>query len=80
MIFNSLKKAIRKAGTDKEVFIIGGGEIYKESLKYVDKIYLTEVDGDFEGDTYFPSLNKNWKEVNREEKEGYRFIDLVYSN
>ncbi len=80
MVFNSLKKAIRKAGIDKEVFIIGGGEIYKESLKYVDKIYLTEVDGDFEGDTYFPSLNKNWEEVNREEKEGYRFIDLVYNN
>ena len=80
MVFNNLKKAIRKAGSNKEIFIIGGGEIYKESLKYADKVYKTAVDGDFEGDTYFPKLNKNWKEVNREEKEGYRFIDLVYSN
>ena len=79
MVFNDLKKAIRKAGSDKEIFIIGGGEIYKESLKYADKVYMTEVDGEFEGDTYFPKLNRYWKEVNREEKEGYRFIDYMYN-
>jgi len=79
MVFNDLKKAIRKAGSDKEIFIIGGGEIYKESLKYADKVYMTEVDGEFEGDTYFPKLNRYWKEVNREEKEGYRFIDYIYN-
>lgn len=79
MVFNDLKKAIRKAGSDKEIFIIGGGEIYKESLKYADKIYMTEVDGEFEGDTYFPKLNRHWEEVNREEKEGYRFIDYMYN-
>lgn len=79
MVFNDLKKAIRKAGSDKEIFIIGGGEIYKESLKYADKIYMTEVDGEFEGDTYFPKLNRYWEEVNREEKEGYRFIDYMYN-
>ena len=79
MVFNDLKKAIRKAGSDKEIFIIGGGEIYKESLKYADKVYMTEVNGEFEGDTYFPKLNRYWKEVNREEKEGYRFIDYMYN-
>ena len=78
MVVDDLKKAIRKAGSDKEIFIIGGGEIYKEGFKYVDKIYLTEVDGEFEGDTYFPNIGRSWKEVKREEKEGYRFIDLVY--
>jgi dihydrofolate reductase len=78
LVFDNLKKAIRKSGTNKEIFIIGGGEIYKEGFKYADKIYLTEVDGEFEGDTYFPNIGRSWKEVNREEKEGYRFIDLVY--
>lgn len=78
MVFDNLKKALRKAGSDKEVFIIGGGEIYKEALKYADNVYVTEVDGEFEGDTYFPTLNRTWKEVKREEKEGYRFIDYVY--
>ena len=66
MVLNDLKKALRKAGSDKEVFIIGGGEIYKEGLKYADKVYVTEVDGEFEGDTYFPTLNRTWKEVKRE--------------
>ena len=78
MVFDSLKKALRKAGSDKKVFVIGGGEIYKEALKYADNVYVTEVDGEFEGDTYFPTLNRTWKEVKREEKEGYRFIDYVY--
>lgn len=78
MVFDNLKKALRKAGSEKRIFIIGGGEIYKESLKYADKIYVTEVDGEFEGDSYFPVLNRTWKEVRREEKEGYRFIDYVF--
>lgn len=78
MVFDSLKKALRKAGSDKEVFVIGGGEIYKEALKYADNVYVTEVDGEFKGDTYFPTLNETWREVKREEKEGYRFIDYVY--
>ena len=78
IVTDDLKKALRKAGSDKEVFIIGGEQVYKEGLRYADKIYVTEVDGEFKGDTYFPILNKTWKEVKREEKEGYRFIDYVY--
>ena len=69
---HQLKKALRKAGSDKEVFIIGGEQVYKEGLRYADKIYVTEVDGEFKGDAYFPILNKTWKEVKREEKEGKR--------
>ena len=44
-----------------------------------EDVILTEVDGDFTGDTYFPELTEQWKEINREEKEGYRFIDLIYN-
>ena len=78
IVTDDLKKALRKAGSDKEVFIIGGEQVYKEGLRYADKIYVTEVDGEFKGDAYFPILNKAWKEVKREEKKGYRFIDYVY--
>ena len=78
IVTDDLKKALRKAGSDKEVFIIGGEQVYKEGLRYADKIYVTEVDGEFKGDAYFPILNRTWKEVKREEKEGYRFIDYVY--
>jgi len=59
----------------RDLFIIGGSEIYNQFLPHTDKIYLTLIDKDFEGDTYFPNLGDNWKEVEREtfEKEDYRF-------
>ncbi|HET8574691.1 MAG TPA: dihydrofolate reductase [Candidatus Paceibacterota bacterium] len=49
------------------VFVIGGGEIYREALPLVDRLYLTEVDGDFPGDAFFPLLDETWEEVFREE-------------
>ena len=80
MVFDDIKKALRKAGNDKEIFIIGGGEIYKEGLKYANKVYITEVDGEFEGDTYFPKLNKFWKLIDEDKKEGYSFLTYIYDN
>jgi dihydrofolate reductase len=76
---NSIKDAIRKAGTDKEIFIIGGGEIYKKSLKFADKVYLTKIHQTIEGDTHFPTLSDKWKEINREDKNGYSFITYDFS-
>ena len=57
--------AIAKKNGDKEPFIIGGGQIYKLALEknLVDKIYLTRIHHSFEGDTFFPELNENWKEI-----------------
>lgn len=78
IVVDSIEKAIKKSDNDKEIFIIGGGEIYKIALKYSDKIYVTEIDGNFLGDTHFPNLDDNWIESNREEKDGYRFIDYIY--
>ena len=80
MVFDNIKKALKKAGNDKEIFIIGGGEIYKEGLKYANKVYITEVDGDFDGDTYFPKLNKFWKLIDEDKKEGFSFLTYVYNN
>ena len=66
---NSVKEGIEiaKRNNDKEPFIIGGGEIYELSLKedLVDKIYLTKLHKEFSGDTFFPILDKKWKEINR---------------
>lgn len=51
--------------TQKDVFIIGGGQIYKELLPFCDKLYITKIHKDFENiDTFFPKLNNNeWKEI-----------------
>lgn len=43
--------------SDDEVFIIGGGETYKQLLPYSNKLYLTKINKDFNGDTYFPQIN-----------------------
>ncbi len=61
---NSLYKALEivQENDYKEVFIIGGGEIYKAALSIADKIFLTRVETEIEGDTYFPELPiDNWE-------------------
>ena len=61
-VFRALKHAERQG--EKEVFIIGGAQIYKACLSLVDRLYLTEVQAEVKGDTYFPSLSlKNWNLV-----------------
>jgi dihydrofolate reductase len=64
-IVSSLEEALLITGGD--CFIIGGGEIYKQSLHLTDQIYMTIVDDEFEGDTTFPELPNSWY-VSKEEK------------
>ena len=62
---NSVKDALFVAenGDYKEVFIIGGGQIFNEVLDKADKVYLTRVHTELEGDVFFPQLGKEWKLV-----------------
>ena len=50
----SLKEALALGATEDEVFVIGGGEIFAKALPLADRIYLTVVDAQVEGDTFFP--------------------------
>lgn len=66
-IVHSLNEALDFAKNESEVFIIGGGEIYKQAMPIADRIYLTKVHQPFEGDTFFPEINmKEWSELNRQ--------------
>jgi len=58
-LVNGIEESIEKAkATDcKEVFVIGGGEIFKSFMNKADRIYITRVDAILEGDTYFPEIN-----------------------
>jgi dihydrofolate reductase len=86
IVVSSLEKAIEKAKEieTQEIFIIGGGEIFNQSLAISDTIYLTRIHENFEGDVFFPQLNMNeWKEVLRQDcstdeknKHLYSFIVL----
>lgn len=48
-----------KEKPDQELFVIGGGNLYKQVLPFADRMYITEIDQSFEGDTYFPTFDKN---------------------
>jgi dihydrofolate reductase len=69
---------------DKEAFIIGGAEIYKAFLPIADKMYITEIDSEFEADVFFPEIDySKWKLVSNEpgitdERNPYNFKFLVY--
>lgn len=70
IIVNSIEEALVKAreSNDTEAFIIGGGQIYELALKneLVDRIYLTRVHKEYDGDTFFPELSKKWKLIKSE--------------
>lgn len=88
IIKHSLEEALKYAREkgEKEVFIIGGGQIYKEALEknLVDKMYITHVHEKFEGDTFFPTLDlKQWKMTinefhEKDEKHKHSYTFAVY--
>ena len=65
VVASSLEDALEKAAAlnFKEIFIIGGGEIYKQSIAIANRIYLTKVHTEIDGDTFFPDLNNDWKMI-----------------
>ncbi|MGR6980572.1 type 3 dihydrofolate reductase [Testudinibacter sp. P27/CKL/0425] len=64
---DSLPTALERCRDVEEVMIIGGGELFKQSLPLADKLYLTEIQTALEGDTFFPQIDFNqWKLVSEE--------------
>jgi dihydrofolate reductase len=94
-IVGSLDEALRVASLEQgtgfeenqdevEVFIIGGGEIYRQAIDKANKLYITEIHQDFKGDTLFPTIDKNaWQETSREDYSDnpipYSFIEYKKS-
>jgi len=63
----SLADALAQVSMPLPAFCIGGGELYRAALPLADRLYLTEIDRDVEGDTFFPPLDpRDWREVARE--------------
>ena len=80
-IVSSLEEALLL--TNNDCFIIGGGEIYNQSIELADRIYLTLVHKEFEGDTTFPELGKEWAKMSRkdfesDEKNEYNYSFIEY--
>lgn len=57
----------RARDTDEEIFVIGGSEIFKELFPIADRLYITYIDEEFEGDTFFPIFSENdWELISNE--------------
>ena len=84
IVVHSVDEALKAAKENEEAMVMGGAQIYKEFLPLANKMYLTFIDKNFEGNAYFPEYSKKeWKEVKREEHKGngckYAFVDLERS-
>lgn len=85
LIVGSIKEAVKFAKKiDEDIFIIGGGKIYEQTMDIVDKLEVTLVKADLEADTYFPKIDeKTWKKTNevfheKDEKNQYDFYFQTY--
>ena len=61
----SLSEALRQAPAGPTVWVIGGAQIYAEALPLADSVYVTEIERDFVGDAYAPTLGAEWTESER---------------
>ena len=86
IVMSELTEALEFAENqgEEEAFIIGGGQIYKMGIPLADRMYLTEINADFDADVFFPDFKKeDWIEVERkshpkDEKHAYSFEFVVY--
>ncbi len=66
------------AGAPSTVMVVGGGEIYRQTMHRADRLEITQVDAEVVGDTRFPEIDPSvWQETAREEAEGYAFVSYV---
>ncbi len=87
LIAHSIEEGIllAKKNGEQELFIIGGGEIYNQSIPYWNKLYLTMVDYSGPGDTYFPEIQfSEWNLMSeerheRDEKNAYSYSFYIYN-
>ncbi|WP_295673441.1 dihydrofolate reductase [uncultured Mucilaginibacter sp.] len=79
-VVNSIEAALALCADEEEVFIVGGAEIYKQSMHLTDRIYLTIVHKVYDGDSFFPEINKSeWREVSREDHQPDEKNAIPYS-
>lgn len=80
-VVHSIEEALKQVSAP-EVFVIGGAEIYALALPIAQRVLVTEIDADVEGDTWFPSLDATWRETAREaapvSPEGWSYAWVTY--
>ncbi|MFI3265581.1 MAG: dihydrofolate reductase [Rikenellaceae bacterium] len=85
IVVGSLEQALQMYEPSREVFVIGGGEIYAQTIDLAHKLYITEVDATYAGDTFFPEIDSaKWEQTSRESfsrgdkfDKPFSFVDYV---
>lgn len=84
LVVPSFEAAMENVFPTENVFAIGGGSVYEAAMPLAERLYLTEIDAEIDGDTFFPEFNRDeWKEVSREhhepdEKNQYPYDFVLY--
>ena len=81
-VVDSIEKALSITKDEEEIMVIGGANLFEQLLPEVNKLYITRIEGEFEGETYFPHYDENdWLELSCEShqpdeinKHAYHFI------
>lgn len=80
LVFHDIDRALDYCGRHDEIFVIGGAAFYETMLPIADHLYLTEIDRHFEGDTFFPEINReHWLETHREDIRDDPAVEFGYS-
>lgn len=80
-VATSIDEAIRLAGDAQEVVVIGGGQIFEETLPIADRVYMTWVKADVPGDAYFPEVDwSKWRVSFREDHPEGKELPFEYVN
>jgi dihydrofolate reductase len=82
-IAHSISEAIEMGANDHEVFFVGGAQLYAQALPLADRLYLTEIQAEVQGDAWFPDFDKgHWREISRErsydDKSGLEYHFVIY--
>ncbi len=76
-VAHSLAEAFALAGPT-EVFVVGGGQVYREAMPFADQMMLTEIEQSPDGDAHFPAFGPDhWHESARERHDGFAFVTYV---
>ena len=76
----SIEDALSKCGKEEEIFIIGGGSIYKQFMPLADRLYITHVHRKAPADVYFPEIDPDiWEVVDKEEFQGTEDHGIPYA-
>ena len=77
-VYNSIEEALNAVKKDGEIMVCGGAQIFNQLIGRADKLYITEVHNEIDGDVFFPEIDKNiWKETEREDYPEFSFVTYI---